>query len=202
MTMQSHLTNFELALYALGYFMLFAALLLVSYYPPKDGGPALVAWLFTALGTLSGHMLGNVRGKRAHAPTDVPARMTRAAGQAGRAMIPLLLLIAVLSVFLTGCAGFTQALRGYESAAYEGMKAANDNTLEIVTVALCATPVSTALRNPSKIAAIKAACMNGSQDPASLFDGKQQAITINVTMPPAPAVPASAAAPASAAVKP
>jgi hypothetical protein len=201
MTVQSHLTNFELALYALGYFMLFAALLLVSYYPPKDGGPALVAWLFTALGTLSGHMLGNVRGKRAHAPIDVPARAGKATAQAGRAAILPMILVALLAVFLTGCAGFTQALRGYESAAYEGIKASDDNTIQVWKAVACGTPYSAILRNPDVIPALTALCnpAGDRSNPANLLNvAKQQPITINLTMPAVPAAPASAAS----AVKP
>jgi hypothetical protein len=98
----------------------------------------------------------------------------------------LILSALFLAACLSGCAGFgafQQAVTGYESAAYSGLKQINDNKLAVTLAALCeGTSVGAAIRNPQSVAAIKASCTNGSADPNSLFD-KTQPINITVQVP-------------------
>jgi hypothetical protein len=168
-------------------FALWAALGILKFVPLDP----LIALLQMGLGGLITHML---KGGPA-APSAPPAP----SAQGGFSSPALLVLLAVGAMALTGCAGFgafQQALVGYEGAAYSGLKQINDNKLNVTTAALCeGTSVGAAIRNPQSIALLKAACTNGSNDPNSLFDGKQQPITINLTVPAvSPAVPASGAA--------
>ena len=80
------------------------------------------------------------------------------------------LLVVAVAAALSGCAGFTQALVGYESAAYAGMKAHNDNLIQVWKAAACGTPVSAALRNPDIIPALQALCFEGAKvDAGSLL---------------------------------
>lgn len=81
-----------------------------------------------------------------------------------------LLIISLLA--LAGCAGMQQALTGYESAAYAGAKASNDNIIQVWKVAACATPFSAAVRNPEIIPALKALCLpaGAAASPITLLD--------------------------------
>lgn len=82
------------------------------------------------------------------------------------------LLILAIAASLAGCAGFQQALTGYESAAYAGAKASNDNIIAVWSVAACATPLSAAVRNPQIIPALKALCLpaGAAASPTTLLD--------------------------------
>jgi hypothetical protein len=46
-----------LVLYSLGFVLLFASWGLLLYYPPADGGEAMVNWIVATLGALTGHIL-------------------------------------------------------------------------------------------------------------------------------------------------
>ncbi len=82
----------------------------------------------------------------------------------------ILILAAMLA--LTGCAGFQQAVTGYESAALAGAKASNDNAIAVLTVAVCATPFSAAVRNPQIVPALRALCLpaGAATSPDALLD--------------------------------
>lgn len=83
-------------------------------------------------------------------------------------------LSSILAAFtLTACAGFQQAVSGYESAAIKGIRAAEDNNITMWTANACGTPFSAAIRNPQVIPALKALCISPglTTDPATLFDG-------------------------------
>jgi hypothetical protein len=108
--------------------------------------------------------------------------------QAGRANPALLGLLAV--ALLAGC---STVMRGYESAAYNEIKSADDNTLAVLKVAFCGQPLSAFLRNAELIPGAKALCLPGgnASNPADLLDAGRVPITINLTVPMA-AAPASA----------
>lgn len=82
------------------------------------------------------------------------------------------ILILGAALALSGCAGFQQALTGYESAAYVSAKASNDNLIQVWKVAACATPFSAAVRNPDIIPALKALCVpaGAASSPITLLD--------------------------------
>ena len=88
----------------------------------------------------------------------------------------IVLAIAALSVFVTGCASQQAALIGYERAALVTVRAAEDNNIELWTINACGTPYSAAIRNPQIIAALKALCLpEGQQNaPVSLLDAVMQ----------------------------
>jgi hypothetical protein len=92
--------------------------------------------------------------------------------QAGRAQAGMLVLLAAAALALSGCAGFQQALGGYEAAALAGAQASNDNIIRVWSTAACATPFSAAIRNPQVIPALKALCLPGGDatNPGSLLD--------------------------------
>lgn len=92
--------------------------------------------------------------------------------QAGRAQVGMLATLAAAMALLAGCADFQQALTGYESAAYAGAKASNDNIIQVWKVAACATPFSAAVRNPEIIPALKALCLpaGAGASPITLLD--------------------------------
>lgn len=83
-----------------------------------------------------------------------------------------IILVAAISSALGGCAGFQQALTGYESAALVSAKASNDNIIQVWKVAACATPFSAAVRNPEIIPALKALCVpaGAGASPVTLLD--------------------------------
>lgn len=82
------------------------------------------------------------------------------------------LIVSILLIALSGCAGIQQGLTGYESAAYAGAKASNDNVIAVWKVAACATPFSAAVRNPDIIPALKVLCLpaGASASPITLLD--------------------------------
>ena len=69
-----------------------------------------------------------------------------------------------------GCA-YQQAITGYEKVALDSAKAADDNILEINTVALCGTRYSTILRHPEIWSALPSLCAPGVREstPATLL---------------------------------
>lgn len=73
--------------------------------------------------------------------------------------------IVLLALMMFGCAGFQQAVNGYEAAGAVAVRAADDNAIQIWSVAGCAFPLSAILRNPGIIPAIKALCT-----PSTLLD--------------------------------
>jgi len=82
-------------------------------------------------------------------------------------------LFTILALFsLSGCAGFQQALSGYESSAAKGINAAQDNSIAVWLYAACNTSYAAAIRNPQVIPALKAACLPQGADssPATLLD--------------------------------
>ncbi len=82
-------------------------------------------------------------------------------------------LFAILALFaLSGCAGFQQAMTGYESSAAKGINAAQDNTIAVWAFAACNTSYAAAIRNPGIIPALKALCLPQGADssPATLLD--------------------------------
>lgn len=64
----------------------------------------------------------------------------------------------VAMLALSGCASFHQAVAGYGKSAVQGAQAANDNIIDAWKVAACATPLSSAVRNPEVIPALKVLC--------------------------------------------
>jgi hypothetical protein len=82
-------------------------------------------------------------------------------------------LFAVLTLFaLSGCAGFQQAMSGYESSAAKGINAAQDNSIGVWAYAACNTSYAAAIRNPQVIPALKALCLPQGADgnPVTLLD--------------------------------
>jgi hypothetical protein len=173
-------SNLELILYALGYALLLGALMAVSYYPPKDGGPALVAWLFTALGTLSGHMLGNAKGKQSAADAVAPPAVP--AGQGGFAALPFLagiVPIALLIALMTGCTTTTGSMyAGLATQAKAGIQVFDDNTLHTARDIICAQPYSAIQRNADMQAGIQTLC--GPLANASSLDAGQLQLLMSV----------------------
>lgn len=83
----------------------------------------------------------------------------------------LLVLAAVISMLLSGCASFQQAVNGYESAAGVAIAATDDNLVRVWTFQACATPISAAIRNPQIIPALRVLCLPaGAASPGSLLD--------------------------------
>lgn len=46
-----------LILYSLGFVLLFGAWAFLLYFPPAEGGAAMVNWIVATLGALTGHIL-------------------------------------------------------------------------------------------------------------------------------------------------
>jgi len=82
---------------------------------------------------------------------------------------------ASMAALLPGCAGFQQAVTGYEAAAIKGVTALQDNALTSWVVLGCATPISAAIRHPEIIPALKALCLPGgsASNPSALLDVPQ-----------------------------
>jgi len=64
----------------------------------------------------------------------------------------------LLCALLSGCAGFQQAVTGYQSAAATSMTAAEDNLIRAWVFQACATPYSAILRHPEIAPALVALC--------------------------------------------
>lgn len=92
--------------------------------------------------------------------------------QSGHASPAMLAVAAALVLLLTGCAGFQQAVAGYQTAVVRGAQAMNDNTIQVWSTAACATPLSAVLRNPQVIPALKVLCLPAAStsDAAALLD--------------------------------
>lgn len=122
-----------------------------------------------------------------------PAVQTSGPGvaQAGRASFSMLASLVAAALLLAGC---STAMTAYESAAYEQIKAANDNNLKVLKVAVCAQPLSAILRNPDFIPVAQAACVTPGADGGALLRGAGQPINITVQVPSAPAAAAASGA--------
>jgi len=85
------------------------------------------------------------------------------------------ILILAFAGALSGCGSMIQAVNAYGTVAVHNAQAANDTIIAGWTVAVCATPISAALRNPHIIPAIKALCMPAIDvAPAALLDPAQR----------------------------
>lgn len=90
----------------------------------------------------------------------------------------LILLIAVLlSLTLSGCASYIQAVDGYAASAATSAQAGADLNLKRLKFGLCATPVSALVRNPEFAGAIRELCISSSdtsvEDVLSAVEVKQ-----------------------------
>jgi hypothetical protein len=171
-------SNLELILYSLGFAILLCALLGVSYYPPKDGGATLTGWLYTALGTLSGHMLGNVKGRGAADDAVAPPVPS---AQAGVGLLPLLVLLVPIAfgLALSGCTTTTASMySGLYTQAKAGVQVFDDNTLHTARDIICAQPYSAIQRNADLQAGIQVLC--GPLANASSLDAGQLQLLMNV----------------------
>lgn len=63
-----------------------------------------------------------------------------------------------LTLALTGCASWQQAVNGYEAAAGVSLRAAEDNNIVLWTANACATPYDAVLRNPRITPALQVLC--------------------------------------------
>ncbi len=83
-----------------------------------------------------------------------------------------LILTLLVLISISGCAGFQQAMAGYESSAAKGINAAQDNTIAVWAFAACNTSYAAAIRNPGIVPALKALCLPQGADssPATLLD--------------------------------
>lgn len=81
-----------------------------------------------------------------------------------------------VSIIMSGCASFQQAVNGYESAAVVNVKAAEDNNIRTWLYDACGTPFSAAIRHPEIVPGLKALCLPNGADtsPSSLFDNIPQ----------------------------
>lgn len=98
-------TAFQLTLYAIGFLVLFVALLCVTYFPPAAGAESLISYIVGALGMLSGHIFG-----LKSAAVKPPGSALD--GQAGNATVSCLLWVLAFAfgaTLLSGCASLTQA---------------------------------------------------------------------------------------------
>lgn len=91
--------------------------------------------------------------------------------------IKLIVAILIASIVLAACAGFQQAVTGYESAAIKGVQSAEDNNIAMWTVNACGTPFSAAIRHPEVVSALKALCLpsGSASNPSTLLDAAQEA---------------------------
>ena len=84
-------------------------------------------------------------------------------------LFSIAILIATLS--LGGCAGWQQAINGYEASGFMAARAAEDQNLKVLTFAICATPFSAIIRNPQLVPGISALCLPAGNmtNPANLL---------------------------------
>lgn len=83
------------------------------------------------------------------------------------------LLALALFLLLTACTTVAQqAITGYEAAALKSIQAANDNAIQVWSIAACGTPYSAAVRNPGIIPALKVLCLPAGPQaaPNTMFD--------------------------------
>ena len=83
-----------------------------------------------------------------------------------------LIILAIFTMALTGCASVNQMYSAYGASALVGAQGAEDNVIRTWATAACATPYSAIVRNPSIAPALQSLCIpNGSQaSPLSLLD--------------------------------
>ena len=79
-------------------------------------------------------------------------------------------IILIGSTFISGCS-YQPAINAAEKAALQSVEAANDNLLEVNTLALCAMPYRTVLRHPETWPWINKMCAPGvaAETPATLL---------------------------------
>ncbi len=84
----------------------------------------------------------------------------------------LMIVAGIAALALAGCASFTQVASGYEASAAQGLRAAEDNNIQVWEFNVCATPFSAAVRHPEIIAAMRALCLPNAAagSPATLLD--------------------------------
>lgn len=81
------------------------------------------------------------------------------------------LAMAVAAWLCGGCASFQQSVTAVGASAVVSVQLADDNALKALTIGLCATPFSAAVRNPQIVPALKALCLpSGSVTPATVLD--------------------------------
>lgn len=92
----------QLVLYALGFAGMLGALFYVTYYPPAKGGEGLSVYLFGALSTVGGVILGHKRATRGRAVPPPADKL-----QGGFVFLEVMLALAAVAVSLAllGCAG-------------------------------------------------------------------------------------------------
>lgn len=153
--------------------------LAVSYFPPPTNSAAIWSLVSVFLGYGVRDLFGPIGGT-VEAPTIntvITATAPPVNRQAGRASLIHLVALAAIAALLCGCAGFQQAVSGYQAAAAKGLRAVEDNNIEVWTFNVCSTPFSAAMRHPEIIAAMRALCLpNGAAgSPAALLDAAQVA---------------------------
>ncbi len=84
----------------------------------------------------------------------------------------LVILSSILALALSGCAGFQQAVTGYEASAAAAINATNDNVASVWAFQACQTPVATLIRHPELVPALRALCLpaGAAGSLATLFD--------------------------------
>ena len=83
------------------------------------------------------------------------------------------LAIAILiAVSTAGCASVNQAYSAAGASALVDAQGAEDNALKTLTVGLCATPISAAIRHPEVVPGITALCLPGGNQssPATMLE--------------------------------
>lgn len=143
--------------------MLFATWVALVVFKVTDAGDIIMGIKGALVGLGAYHL--NDRTNAPPAPTNK---------QAGHALPGLMLLLAVgAALLMSGCAGFQQAVTGYETAAAKGLQAAEDNNVRVWAFSACATPFSAAIRNPQIVPALKALCLpaGAASSPVTLLDG-------------------------------
>ena len=76
-------------------------------------------------------------------------------------------------IYISGCASFQPTINAYDAAAITGIKAAEDNNIQLWKVNVCGTPFSAAIRHPEIVPAMKALCLpqGDTANPANLLNG-------------------------------
>lgn len=171
--MSMKMTAFALILYSMAYTLLFGTWVGIVFNSNRVvNADQLISYIQLTLASLTGHVLTMI-----NSTTTTITPTPEAPSQGGFAN-PLLLLILCI-VGLCGCAGFQQAVSGYESAAIKGIQAAEDNNIHAWTANACGTPISAMIRNPGISPALLALCLPGgkSSDPAAFFNALTPQVT-------------------------
>ncbi len=148
-----------LLMYAAAYLLLFLtwAVVVFSATPNADG---IVNYIRDALIGLTAHVMTLIQSTN-HGHVSTRSTPTTTNLQAGRANPWLLLIIVAMSVFgLSACAGTSQVVSGYQSAVGKGLRAVEDNNIDVMVFSLCSTSIRAAVSHPELIPAIRSLCMS------------------------------------------